>query len=148
MPVFDYCSGENLKRHILKITTLQERAAKIILKPNRTPSNELFKALQWLSFENRCSYHAGVTVYKSLENNVPAYISELIQVSNNDRYMLRSSSRQSLEQIRCNTVIKKQSFQCFSIKVWNSIPLEIRSATSLNSFKYRYKNYLLSVQFN
>ena len=30
------------------------------------------------------------------------------------------------------------------VSIWNEIPNDIKSSLSLNSFKYQYKNYLLS----
>ena len=55
-PVLDYCC-RIWGRYMKKIAILQKRSAKIILfKPSLTPSRELFKKLEWLTFENRCKY--------------------------------------------------------------------------------------------
>ena len=151
LPIFDYCCvvwGIGKQSHIMKIAALQKRAAKIILcKSKITPSIDLFKTLNWLTFESRCHYHAGVLIYKSLKNNVPDYISNLIKFSHNERYMLRSSSKQNIAQTTRNTDIKKQSFEYVSVQVWNSIPIEIRTSNTLNTFKHKYKQHLLSLQF-
>ena len=78
LPVFDYCCsiwGKTTQTHMKKVAILQKRAAKIILfKPNRTPSSELFKELEWLTFENRCKYQTAVLVNKSLHDLTPFYI--------------------------------------------------------------------------
>ena len=150
MPIFDYCCiiwGFGKQSHISKLTSLQKRAAKIILcEPKTTPSSDLFKTLQWLTFKSRCTYHIGIMIYKSLENNVPEYISDLIQISQNNRYTLRSTSKQNLATATCKTNIKQQSFQYISVQVWNSIPMTIRMSKSLNTFKFKFKHHLLSLQ--
>ena len=150
LPIFDYCCvvwGFSKQSCLKKIAALQKRAGRIILcKPKTTPSRDIFKDLKWLTFENRCYYHTGVMIYSSLGCNVPDYISNLINFSSNDRYTLRSSSRQNIARTSRNTDIKKQSFQYVSVQVWNSIPVEIRTSQSLNVFKCKYKQHLLSLQ--
>ena len=37
----------------------------------------------------------------------------------------------------------KDSFSYFSMKVWNDIPVDIRLVTKIQTFKSKYKNYLL-----
>ena len=134
LPVFDYCCsiwGKTTQTHKKKVAILQKRAAKIILfKPIRTPSRELFKELEWLTFENRCKYQTAVLVYKSLNNLTPTYIRELVKVSTNENYNLRSAARHDISHIRYKTQYKKQSFAFYSINVWNFIPEHIRKLSS------------------
>ena len=123
LPMFDYCCsvwGKNKQSHIKKITMLQKRSAKVILfKPIRTPSRELFKQLEWLNFEYRCKYQTAVLVYKSLNNLTPSYVRDIIKISNNNTYQLRSSTRKDIARIRYKTQYKKHSFAYYSGDVWN-----------------------------
>ena len=147
LPVFDYCCtiwGKDNKRYINKIYKLQKRVAKIILnKPLRSPTIGLLKELNWLSFSDRCKYHAGVLVFKALNNMAPNYLSELLTLSNNDNYSLRSMNN-------CDLVVKRKyrtnlyqdSFTSFSMKIWNDIPTSIRKSYSLHTFKNNFKLYL------
>ena len=150
MSTFDYCCtvwAKNKQSHIQKITTLQKRAGKIILqKPMRTPSSEIFERLKWLTFENRIKYHAGILVFKILNNQSPEYMKDLISFSNNDNYNLRSSSKKDIAQIRFKTQYMKRSFGYFSRSFWNTLPTEIRSALTVQSFKSNSKKYLLNTQ--
>ena len=131
------------------MTTLQKRAAKIILfKPFKTPSNDLFKKLEWLTFENRCKYQTAVLVYKSLHDLTPDYIRELVKLSSNDKYNLRSSSRQDIAHIHYKTQYKKQSFAFHSVNVWNFLPERIRKSKSEKMFKSCCKKFLVDYQFN
>ena len=154
LPVFDYCCsiwGITTQAYMKKITILQKRSAKIILfKPSRTPSLELFKNLEWLTFENRCKYQTAVLVYKSLHDLTPIYIRELVKVSKNEHYNLRSSARQDIAHIRYKTQYKKQSFAFHSINIWNFLPEHIRKLNSEKKFKSccKKKINLLHYQLN
>ena len=51
--------------------------------------------------------------------------------------------RFNLPAVKCDSDKNKISFSC--IKYWNSIPLYIRNASTLNSFNDKHKKYLLSL---
>jgi len=100
LPIFDNCCtiwGKTNKRYINKILIIQKRAAKLILnKPTRTPTDGLFKQLRWLTFTDRCKYHTALLVYKTLNYMAPSYMSDIITVSTNNSYSLRSALRNDL----------------------------------------------------
>jgi hypothetical protein len=152
LPSFDYCCflwGVSKQAHSKKILLLQKRAARIILsKPFKTPSLEMFKNLKWLTFENRCKYHTAVMVYKALNDLTPPYIKEIINTTSNERYSLRSSSRQDIAYVRFKTQYKKHSFSVYSIDVWNSLPEALHKDNTLNTFKRNCKKLLFNQQFN
>ena len=151
MSTFDYCCpvwAKSKQTHIRKITTLQKRAGKIILqKPMRTPSIEIFERLKWLTFENRINYHTGILVFKTLNNQCPEYMKDIISFSNNEVYNLRSSVKKDVAHIRFKTQHMKHSFSYHSRLFWNSLPKEIRSALTVQSFKSKSKKYLFNTQF-
>ena len=107
---------------------------------------EIFENLTWLTFENRVKYHTGILVYKTLNNQCPIYMKELITFAKNEKYFLRSSSKKDLEHIRARTQHLKHSFSYHSRLVWNALPDSIRSAPTLNTFKSRYRQHLLKKQ--
>jgi hypothetical protein len=66
------------------------------------PSNEkpirenLYKRLKVLPFKKRCIFHTGVQVYKALNNMSHQYIRDLLTISYNQKYNLRSISHGNL----------------------------------------------------
>ena len=96
LPFFDYCCTiwwKSAKYRTSKLSVLQKRAARITLGvPSRTSSIELFAELNWLTFDNRCDYHAGVLIFKCRNNLSPRYISDIISFSSNTKYNLESSA--------------------------------------------------------
>ena len=149
MSTFDYCCtvwGKGNQSGISKIVNIQKRAARIILcKSYRTPSSSLFKELKWLPFQYRCKYYAALLVFKSINNQTPSYISDLLKFSTNDKYNLRSSTWKNLSQLTPRTNYLKDTFSYYSREVWNDIPLTIRSVKSINSFKHLLKTYLFNL---
>ncbi len=140
---FDYCCtiwGRGTKTDLSKIYVLQKRAAKIILqKPIRTPSKELFSQLNWLTFDDRCKYHAAILIYKCIDNKTPEYFNDIINFSKNSRYNLRSITHNDIVNTRINTNYKKKAFSYYSMEVWNEIPIYIRTVNSIVAFKSKYK---------
>ena len=139
--------GKSKQSHTKKILKLQKRAARIILaKPTRTPSKEMLKTLNWLTFDSRCNYHTAIIVYKALNDLTPAYIKDIIHVSTNEKYNLRSATRQDIMHVRYNTHYKKQSFTFHGMYVWNILPAHLRKALSITSFKRNCKKFLFDHQ--
>lgn len=153
VPCFDYCctiwgKGVHSWGNINKIVKLQKRAARIILQcPYNTSSSELFKNLQWMTFDNRCMYITALMVFKCKNALFPEYMSNLLSFSSNDKYELRSSKRQNLLLPRLKTNYTKDSFAYYSSHIWNTLPQQIRQQNSLNSFKANLRKFILDSQF-
>jgi hypothetical protein len=151
LPIIDYCCvvwGQTNIKYVNRIFGMQKRIARIILnKPKMTPSNILFRELQWLPFIDRCHYHIALLVYKTCNNMAPIYMNNVLKFSENESHNLRSESNKQLSlQIIPKTKYSKKSFTYISYKVWNSIPFSIKNAKSVSSFKYKYKTFLLNQQ--
>jgi hypothetical protein len=152
LPCFDYCctvwgKGISSKSDVNKILKIQKRAARIILnKPVLTCSLDMFRELNWLTFEHRCAYHMGLLIFKCKKQLLPIYMSELITFSSNSTYRLRSSERNELIQLKPRTNYLKDTFSYSSNEVWKKMPTEIRNCTTVISFKRNYKKFLFQLQ--
>ena len=97
LPHFDYCSNiwsSSQRDCIDSLTVLQKRAMRLILDvPFDTPSADMFKALNWMSFEYRCFYNTSILVFKCLNNLSPSYL-DFFKINSNNR--TRSSTRSDL----------------------------------------------------
>ena len=134
---WSYCTDNNTKR-LLK---LQKRAARIILKADiMTPSETMFQELQWLSFTKRIQYHTFIMMYKAFNGQTPTYITEMFtKVSEIHNRNLRSIDRVPF----AKTAYFENSFSVSGAKLWNSLPIETRGISDMNSFKNAIKLYLL-----
>ena len=99
-----------------------------------------------MSFSDRCKYHCALLVYKTLNGMAPNDMSEIVRLSSNDTYSLRSSTHQNLSiKHKPRTNLYRDTFAFYSMRIWNDIPISIRSSSSLNSFKNSYKCHLINV---
>ena len=147
LPLMDFCSivwSNCNKSLIMRVNKIQKATARWILKSRfDSPSAPLFKKLGWLTFENRRKLHVTVLVYKGLNKLVPSYITELINITNNSKYNLRSVKNKDIIYLKPKTNFLKQSFSYSCIKTWNDLPVTIRESKSLTIFKKSMKEYLL-----
>ena len=145
----DYCCevwGLRLLTQTSQVTKLQKRAVRIILETNYfTPSIQLFNRLDMLSYEKRVMYFRCIFVYKCLNNlssdffqNKFQYISEVHNLNT------RSAANQNLSIPKCKTDYLKHSFIYSAIKVFNSIPVTIKSLPTISAYKKALKSYLMS----
>ena len=146
LPIMDFCSivwSNSNKTLIMRINKMQKATARWILMSRfDSPSAPLFKQLRWLTFENRCKFHVAVLVYKGLNKLVPSYVSDLINITNNSNYNLRSVTNRNIIYLKPKTNFLKQSFSYSCIKTWNDLPVKIRNSKSLTIFKQSMKAYL------
>ena len=149
LPLIDYGSitwGTTSIANIQRLSKLQKRAARIILKANfDTPSSLMFQELGLLSVENRLKYNKAVITYRALNNLTPDYLSELLTpLSEIHSLNLRSSENGLLHIPLSRTTIFDNSFTCSAPKLWNALPQTVRASGSLVTFKKNLKHCLNS----
>ena len=83
-------------------------------------------------------------VFKSLHNLTPKYITDLVKISQNNHYVLRSVARRELTHVRPKTNYLSRAFSYSAMKLWNSIPVDIRNAKNLHGFKLKVNRYLFN----
>ena len=128
---------------IQRLQRVQNRAAKLVFQVGKyehvTP---LLNELHWLPIGRRITFKILMLVYNCLHRNSPSYLYNLI-THRNSRPGLRSSSDASILHIpRSNTSSGPNAFMVFAPKLWNALPLPIRQAPSLETFKKVLKTHL------
>ena len=81
--------------------------------------------------------------YKALSSGQPAYLWELISPYKPSR-QLRSSDQSLLTIPRTNLTIGQRAFSWSSVFILNSIPLSVRNAPTISTFKRRLKTFYFS----
>jgi len=103
--------------------------------------------LHWLRVKDRITFRILVLTYRALKGLTPSYIGDLIVPYVPPR-ALRSSSNNLL-------VVPPSKLRSFGDRrfayaaptLWNSLPLRIRSAQTLNEFKRLLKSYLFTTSY-
>ena len=138
------CTAANNNRLI----KLQKRAARKILQADiLTPSQTMFKELKWLDFPKRVQYHSCILIYKALNGMTQEYIQDLFSKSSEiHNRNLRSVENDMLRIPYSRTCYYERSFAIDGAKQWNHLPLAIKHAPSLSTFKTSITSHLLAEQ--
>ena len=146
--LFDYCDAVwgNLNKSLTaRLQKLQNKAARIITRKGYDErSADIRKELGWDDLETSRKKHLAILMYKIMNNKAPGYLIDLFQKSSSRNCSLRESENRLLLPKYNTEFAKSSSFSFVGAKVWNSIPYNIRSATSLSAFK-RHINSLAVV---
>ena len=121
---------------------LQNRAARLATKSSwYTASAQMLQQLGWLSVRQMIVFHSLVLVFKTRMNQKPAYLYSQVsaQFSVNTRLAVSHGIRETR---RTQSEIGRKSFFPRTIKQWNSLPADVRSATSLGKFKMKLKSWV------
>ena len=105
-----------------------------------SPSHVLLSKLHWLPVLSRIKFKISSLTYKLLNDHQPGYLSSLISPYTPVR-SLRSSDMSLLTQPLARLSIGQRAFSVCAPRLWNALPLSIRSATSLSSFKRSLKTH-------
>jgi hypothetical protein len=140
LPHIDYCCiiwGNCNKSLEERVVLFQKRAARLILdKPFDHPSSELFSELNWMRFPERVHFKKALLMYKIFHDLAPDYLKDsFVTTSSIHTRDLRSASNQQLYIPRPNTEMFKKSFTYSGSHIWNSLPLHVKNAQSVESFK-------------
>ena len=130
---------------INKLQRVQNMAAKVITCAGRYDSStEALKTLHWLPIHLRIQFKIATLVFRSLHGTAPKYLCDLIKLESNDRYRLRSREQQNILAVpftKCKTFADR-AFSVAGPKVWNNLPVELKSQTDFGAFKKQLKTHL------
>jgi len=149
----DYGNGLLLgsnKTDIRRLQRMQNWAAKLVCQaPKYDHATPHLRRLHWLPVELRITFKVLVVVFKCLGHTAPAYLADGFSLYRPGRMGLRSASDTTLltEHSARKTLksVDDKSFFHAAPRIWNTLPVMIRSSTTLRIFKKNLKTYLYSL---
>ena len=72
--------------------------------------------------------------HKILQKNAPKFVTELINISENEMYNLRSNNSM-LMLPKARTNVMKRSFSYKAAYVWNTLPIDLKNTVLTSDFK-------------
>lgn len=129
------CLLQRLKR-------VQNSAARLISGSSRREHiTPILISLHWLPVEFRLKYKVLLHTFKALHNLSPGYISDMVEWYQPAR-ALRSAGQSLLEvKYEPRNSYGRRSFRFAAPALWNALPLHIRQAESLFTFKRKLKTH-------
>ena len=129
------------------VSILQKTVLRIIVFSEKTASSApIFDSLQILKLHDIITYQITSFVFECLHNLAPLYFyGYFTSIERMHNIGTRQSIRGDLFALRCNTTqYGLRSVHYSGVRLWNSLPLEIRNSNSLSSFRNKLKKHLLA----
>ena len=135
----DYCNivwGGTSPSNLDRIFCLQKRACKVILDYNVDNSFDSMQDLKILTVFERLFLRKAKFMVKVEKPLTPPYINEMFNLRNQNESLslLRSTASSNYIPPRPRKEIFKQSIMYSGPIIWNSLPLELKSLNTVNSF--------------
>ena len=142
-PHFRYCCsvwGCAGSTEIKQLQKLQNRAARIITNRSfDTPSRPLIVELGWKTIEELIGNESKTMVFKSLNGLAPQYLCNLFTRNSACASRNLRNTETDLRLPKKNSANGQKCFSFRGAKLWNSLPAESKTASSLNGFKKSIK---------
>ena len=108
----------------------------------KVSTENLHADLGWLKLSDRRELHKLYLFYKMQHGLVPDYLADLVpaRVGDNTTYPLRKA--ENFIQVHASSRSYFESYLPSTIRAWNSLPSDTRTAPSLASFKYKFEKDL------
>ena len=131
------------RKQLSRLQRLQNTAARLIsLTSKHCHITPVLQDLHWLPISSRIKYKLVLFIYKIIHSSAPEYLIELIYPYTSAYTGLRSSQLMMLHEPRTSTLWGDRSFSAASAKLWNQLPLTLKSASSIATFKKQLKSHL------
>ena len=125
---------------------VQNAAAKFVFnKLRRDSATDCCYKLHWLPVAARIDYKICTLVYKCRHGCAPKYLSELLEGHTVRREGLRSANvvdRLTVPETKRKT-FSARSFRVMGPTLWNSLPNNVKMASSLEEFKSSLKTFFV-----
>ena len=149
-PHFDYaCSSwyplltQGLKN---KIQILQNKCIRYCLKLDNRDHigiSEL-KEINWLPVKKRVEQNISGMIFKLFKEQVPVYLGHMFRIKNLIHNTRRSKF--SLHIPLCKTFYGQKAISYMAPKIWDKIPVKIKSGLNINTFKHAIKKWFFKTE--
>jgi hypothetical protein len=125
--------------NINKLQPVQTMAARPVVGTGQIPATDLVFHLHWLPIAKRIHFKIAILTYEVLSTQQPVYLRSLVNYHVPVRE-LRSSALHKLHQPAARKTDGQRAFNFASPHISNTLPLSIRSASSV-FFKHQLKTF-------
>ena len=131
------CAGST---EINQLQKLQNRAARIITNSSSdTPSRPLIVELGWKTIEEFIDNESKTMVFMSLNDLAPQYLCNLFTRNSARSFHNLRSTETDLRLPKKNSANGQKCFSFLGAGLWNNLPAESKTVSSLNGFKKSIK---------
>ena len=134
-------------KNIRKLQVAQNSAARLIERLRKFDRiSHIRKDLHWLPIQARIDYKVIYLTWKTLNNQAPKYLRDMIKDTTHVRNM-RSNNQRNLDMQRCINNYGTRAFSVIAPKLWNKLPVDIKNIKENHIFKKRLKTHLFKLHY-
>ena len=142
--ILDYCNSLllNCPTYSLKsLQLIQNAAARVLMRTNRRDHvSPVLASLHWLPVKFRIEFKILLLTYKALNDRAPSYLKDLIVRYFPNRALCFQTAGLLPRGSKSRMVGRAFSYQ--APLLWNKLPVNVREADNLSTFKIRLKTFL------
>ena len=131
-----------------KLQRIQNCAAHLVVcATSHVHITPVLRHLYWLPVRARISHKTACLCFNAITSSTPAYLSDLLHLYSPSQSLYSSADTSLLKfpLYKCKTK-GDHAFSYFGPSVWNSLPLHIKNATTIDTFRSALKTYLFNLQ--
>ena len=119
------------------------------MSPRRTSITPFLIDLHWLNIPDRIKFKTLVYVFKSLNGFCPRYIDDCLKVKRPSTGSVTTRSGHGLNLLvpKTQKCAGDRAFSVAAPQIWNHLPIHLRRATNIDSFKSLLKTYLFNASY-
>ena len=143
MSKLDYCNSlfHNMpEKNIARIQRVQNCLARVVTKaPRFGRPIPILKRLHWLPVKFRIHFKICAITFRTLKENQPAYLADLLVRPKCSKYLFVVP--------RIKTKTGSRAFSISGPALWNALPVPIRNAKTILTFRKLLKSHLFDLDF-
>ena len=127
---------------------VQNCAARLVVRaPPHIHITPILRYLHRLPVRALISYKTTCLCFNAITSSIPAYLPDLLHLYSPSRSLRSSADTRLLKNplYKCKTICDRV-FAYFGSSVWNSLPLHIRNAAAIDTFKSSLTTYFFNLQ--
>ena len=149
----DFCNSPlyglpNYNYQLNKLQRVLNASARLVCNASRfCHISPLLHGLHWLPVKPRIEFKILLITFKAIHSLAPKYLCDLLTFKSS-LYNLRSSDSILLSMPAAQSkLLGDRAFMVAAPRLWNSLPIELREITNVNSFKAHIKTYLFKTLY-
>ena len=146
----DYCNSlfHNMpEKDIARLQRVQNCLARVVTNaPRFSRFVPILKRLHWLPVKFRIHFKICAITFRTLKENQPAYLADLL-VRPKCPKCLRSTNSNRFVVPRIKTKTGSRAFSISGPALWNALPVPIRNAKTILTFRKLLKSHLFDLAF-
>ena len=126
---------------INQLQRVQNSAARFVLRMRKSDHvSEALKQLHWLPVRYRIEYKIALITYKTLHENGPGYLRNLLDETPTPRQNRRCNNKLKIPRTKLKSA-GDRSYSVAAPSIWNTLPIDVTNSTSVSCFKKLLKTH-------